>query len=112
MDTELKRFVDFAFGHPQIFVQLEAIELGPHVDAQHKRGLPIIEYSKGGRLLVAPTYLSDVADFQGAAADLDGRCRNRFHPVESPLSAKIPARSRSIPQPGRNQNIPVGKPIS
>src|SRR3546814_7500011 len=73
MDTEWKRFVDFAFGHPQIFVQLEAIELGPHVDAQHKRGLPIIEYSKGGRLLVAPTYLSDVADFQGAAADLDGR---------------------------------------
>src|SRR3546814_14582731 len=52
MDTEWKRFVDFAFGHPQIFVQLEAIELGPHVDAQHKRGLPIIEYSKGGRLLV------------------------------------------------------------
>src|SRR3546814_17721832 len=49
MDTEWKRFVDFAFGHPQIFVQLEAIELGPHVDAQHKRGLPIIEYSKGGR---------------------------------------------------------------
>src|SRR3546814_17636684 len=38
MDTEWKRFVDFAFGHPQIFVQLEAIELGPHVDAQHKRG--------------------------------------------------------------------------
>src|SRR3546814_19636773 len=37
MDTEWKRFVDFAFGHPQIFVQLEAIELGPHVDAQHKR---------------------------------------------------------------------------
>src|SRR3546814_12875759 len=73
MDTEWKRFVDFAFGHPQIFVQLEAIELGPHVDAQHKRGLPIIEYSKGGRLLVAPTYLSAVAAFPDLKRVVEGK---------------------------------------